>query len=190
MNLIEVVGWLGSIVYIIAYFLLAYKIIEKDKMYYLLNNIAALLIIIISIKKSTLQPIVINGLWLYISYLGYNKLHYDIKFLNKYMMHIISFAIITSSIITYFMFDSETSFDILAWFSVFAFSSSYFLFSTQKIKEKTFHLYNLMAAVAIIPKMYLFDNFQVVILEVIWALLALQAYIRSSKNKDYLTVAS
>ena len=190
MNLIEIIGWIGSIIYIVAYFLLAYKIIKKDKLYYLLNKIAALLIIIVSIKKSTFQPIVINGLWLYISYLGYHKLHFEVKFLNKYMMHIISVIIVTSSVITNFFFDSKVAFDVLAWFSVFAFSSSYFLFSMKKIHEKTFHLYNLMAAITIIPKMYIFDNYQVVILEIIWALLALQAYIKTSKNDDYLIVAS
>lgn len=190
MNFIEIVGWIGSIIYIVAYFLLTYKIIEKGKIYYLLNKIAALLIIIISIKKNTFQPVVINGLWLYISYLGYNKINLKIEFLTKNMMHIISLIFTLVAIITYFIYERNLSFDILAWLSVFAFSSSYFLFSTKKIKERTFHFYNLIAAIAIIPKMYIFDNFQVVTLEVIWAFLALQAYIKISKNNDYLTVAS
>ena len=47
-----------------------------------------------------------------------------------------------------------------------------------------------MAAIAIIPKMYMFDNYQVVILEILWAIFALQAYIKSSKNNDYLTLAT
>ncbi len=190
MNLIEIVGWIGSIVYILAYFLLTYKIIEKDKLYYLLNKIAATLIIIISIKKNTFQPIIINGLWLYISYLGYNKINFEIKCLNKKMMHLISLIVILSSLIAGFLYGSKLFFDLLAWLSVFAFSSSYFLFSMKKIKEKIFHFYNLMAALAIIPKMYMFDNHQVVILEVLWAIFALQAYIKSSKNNDYLTLAT
>jgi len=190
MDLLEIVGWVGSTVYILAYFLLTYKIIKKDKMYYLLNKVAAALIIIISIKKNTFQPIVINGLWLYISYLGYNNINFKLSFLNKNVMHIVTFIMIGISLLIGLIYDRDISFEVLAWFSVFAFSISYFLFSNQEIKERTFHFYNFIAAIAIIPKMYIFGNFQVVFLEVLWAMFALQAYIKSSKTNDYLTLSS
>lgn len=190
MNFIELIGWIGSLTYITAYVLLTYGILKKEKIYYLLNKIAAALIIIISIKKNTYQPIVINSLWLYISYLGYNKLNYEIPILNKSIMHLISLGFIISSIITYFLFNKYISFEILGWFSVFAFSYSYFLFSTKKIRENIFHFYNFIAAIAIIPKMLLFSNYQVVCLEVLWALFAFQAYLKSDKKNDYLTLSS
>jgi len=190
MNLIEAIGWIGSFIYIVAYFLLAYKFIQKGKFYYLLNKLAAALIIVISMQKGTIQPIVINTLWLFISYLGYNNIHYDIKFLNKYIMHISSIFLVSASVIANFIFDYTVAFDILAWLSVVAFSGSYFLYSTKKINERTFHFYNFLAAVTIIPKMYIFDNFQVVTLEILWAVFALHAFIKVSNNDDYLTLAS
>lgn len=190
MNIIEIVGWVGSLIYIVSYFLLTYKIIQKDKLYYLLNKIAAFLIIVISIKKNTFQPIVINSLWLYISYLGYNKLNYEVKFLTKYLMHTISLVLVLMIFVFYFLYNIQVSFEVLAWFSVFAFSSSYFLYSMKKINEKVFHFYNLIAALAIIPKMFLFGNYQVVILEILWALFALKAYVKNTENNNYLTLCS
>ena len=189
MNFIEIIGWIGSILYISAYFLLTYKIISKDKLYYLINKIAAILIILISVKKNTLQPIVINSLWLYISYLGYRKSKIKIKLLEAKFIHIISVILILISLISLFI-NYKISFEILAWFSVFAFSTSYFLYTTNKIKENTFHLYNFLAAITIIPKMILFNNFQVTILEVLWALFAIIAYYKSSKDDNYLTLCS
>ena len=189
MNIFEIIGWLGSFIYILSYFLLAYKIIDTGKFYYLLNKIAAALIVIISFMKNTFQPIVINSIWLYISYMAYHQKEIRISFLNSYFLHLGSLLLLFISSI-YLFIDMEISFEIFAWFSVFAFSISYFLYSMKNINEKTFHFYNCLAALSLIPKMILFENYQVVFLEVLWAFFALQAYIKHSKNNNYLTLCS
>ena len=73
---------------------------------------------------------------------------------------------------------------------VFAFASSYFLYSIGKIDERLFHFYNFLAASSLIPKMIVFENYQVLTLEVLWAFFALRAYLKHKSNKDYLTVCS
>lgn len=191
MIILEIVGWIGSFVYILSYFLLAYKFIEKGKLYYFLNKVAAVLIILVSYYKNTFQPIVINVIWLYISYLGYYCKTVEIRFINKLFLHITSTLFFFIFTLLLLFSTKELSFEVIAWFSVFAFSCSYFLFSTQKINEQTFHIYNFLAAVTLIPKMILYDNYQVVVLEFLWALFALIAYIKNSKNKnDYITLCS
>lgn len=189
MLIVELIGWIGSIIYIISYFLIAYKFITKGKLYYLLNKIAAFLIIIISVYKNTFQPIVINVIWLYISYLGYHNKKINFNFLNKKSMHIIS-AILFSISFLLLIINYKLAFDIFAWFSVFAFSISYLLYSMNKIGDKVFHFYNFLAAISLIPKMILFGNFQVALLELIWGILALVAYIKTSRNKDYIILCS
>ena len=189
MNIFEVIGWIGSFIYILSYFLLAYKIIDAGKFYYLLNKIAATLIVIISFIKNTFQPIVINSIWLYISYMAYHNKEIKVSFLNRYFLHIGSLLLISISVI-YLFIDIEISFEIFAWFSVFAFSTSYLLYSTEGLSEKYFHFYNFIAAISLIPKMILFENYQVVFLEVLWATFALQAYIKQTKNKNYITLCS
>lgn len=185
----EIIGWTGSFMYILSYFLLSYNIIESGKLYYLLNKIAATLIVIISIIKSTFQPVLINSIWLYISYMGYHNKNINIKFLNKYILHSVSVLFFLSFGIVFFI-DIKLSFDILAWFSVFAFSTSYFLYSMKNIQEKAFHFYNFLAAISLIPKMILFSNYQVVLLEILWALFAVIAYVKNTKDDKYLVLCS
>lgn len=189
MFLIELIGWVGSIIYILSYLLIAYNLIPKGKLYYLLNKIAAILVIIISVYKNTYQPIVINTIWLYISYLGYYKKEIQVSFLNKYIMYSVSVLFFITTFF-FLLIDYKLAFDILAWFSVFSFSISYFLYSMNEIKEKIFHFYNFLAAISLIPKMLLFDNYQVASLELLWGFFALMAYVRSSKNRNYLIFCS
>jgi len=189
MYFFEIMGWIGSFLYIFSYFLLAYKIIDNGKLYYLLNKIAAALIIIISFVKNTFQPIVINTIWFYISYMAYHQKDIKISFLNKYLLYFGTTIFLISSFIFLFI-EINLSFEILAWFSVFSFSISYFLYSMGNIDEKSFHFYNFLAAISLIPKMILFSNYQVVILETLWAIFALYAYIKNSKNNNYLNLCS
>ena len=151
--------------------------------------VAAAFVIIISLYKQTLQPIAINSIWLYISFLGYNNIKINFMFFRKKYLHIISLLFLVLIIISFF-YSYEQVFNILAWFSVFAFSFSYFLFSIQKISEKLLHMYNFLAAVSLIPKMYMYDNMQVVILEVLWAFFAIKAYIEESKDNSYVALSS
>ncbi len=188
--IIETIGWLGSTIYILSYFLLSYNIIKKEKFYYLLNKIAAFLIIIISFYKETYQSIIINLIWLYISYLGYIDKNPSLKLFSKSVMNFVSILFLTISVLAIFLVDYFLFIEILAWFSVFAFSSSYFLYSIEKIKEKLFHFYNFIAAISLIPKMIVFENYQVLTLEILWAFFALYAYFKNSSSKNYLTMSS
>lgn len=188
--ILEIIGWAGSILYILSYFLLSYNIIKREKLYYLLNKIAALLIIIISVYKETYQSVIVNLIWLYISYLGYINKTLTFKFFTENIMHMISILFLSASFLIICFFNYFLFIEVLAWFSVFAFSSAYFLFSVKEIKEKMFHLYNFIAALSLIPKMIEFENYQVLILEILWAFFALSAYIKNNSDKDYLTVSS
>lgn len=185
----EIIGWIGSFIYILSYFLLAYKIISKGKLYYLLNKIAAGLIVIISLIKNTYQSIAINSIWLYISYMSYHKKEVKSFFLNSFIMHLVSTLFFLVFIVCIFI-DIKLSFEVLAWYSVFGFSTSYLLHSKEDISEEIFHLYNFSAALSLIPKMILFENYQVVVIEVLWAIFALSAYIKNSKNGNYVMLSS
>jgi len=188
MILLEILGWIGSILYIVSYFLLSFNYIKKGDFYYILNTIAAFLVIIISFYKNTFQSILINAIWLYISFLGYTNKEISFKILNKKAMYIISIIFVSIFIFIFMLGKHSLSFEVLAWYSVFAFSGSYLLYSLEKIKEKAFHFFNFIAAISLIPKMFMFENYQVLVLEILWAIFALNAYIKNTKNNDYLTV--
>lgn len=145
---------------------------------------------LISFYKETTQSIIINLLWLYISFLGYSNKELSFNLLSKKVMQIITILFLITSSFILLIGNYLLSFEILAWFSVFAFSSSYFLYSLEKINEKSFHLYNFLAALSLIPKMIVFENYQVLILEMLWAFFAISAYFKNTSNNDYVTVCS
>lgn len=188
--LVEILGWIGSIIYIVAYFLISKGKIDKDKMYYLLNMIAAVLVSIVSIAKMTIQPVFTNLFWLYVSYVSYIEKEIKFKFINKKILDFILVVMGIYSVVTFFIWDYLYCFDILAWLSVVAFVGSFYLFSIDKINTQSFHLYNIIAALSVIPKMVAFDNYQVACLEILWAIFAIKAYFKASKDREYMCLSS
>ncbi len=188
--ILETIGWFGSILYIVSYFLISLNFIRKNKLYYVLNFMSAFLIVVVSLYKKTYQPVFINLVWMYISYMGYKKQKIHLKFINKSLMSFISILFILAFLVYIILKQYGLSFEVLAWFSVFAFCGSYFLYSLNKINDKTFHFYNLLAATSIMPKVFIYHNYQVLVLEVMWAILALYAFLKNKHNDDYVTLCS
>ncbi|MBL0686309.1 MAG: hypothetical protein JJV94_00590, partial [Sulfurospirillum sp.] len=52
-----------------------------------------------------------------------------------------------------------------------------------KIELHQFNIYNFIAPLTLIPKMYVFENYQVVVLEVVWVSIALKAIWRDNITK-------
>lgn len=144
-----------------------------------MNLLAALFIISISIYKDTLQAIIINTMWLFISLIGLFNVHIRIRTLPVFVWLFIGILFTLIPIISIIFFQNKVVYDILAWFSVYVFVGSYFLFTAEQISEKIFHIFNFLAALTIIPKMLMFGNYQVVFLEIIWALFAFIGYRKS-----------
>ncbi len=188
--IVEIFGWIGSIIYIVAYYLISHNKIDKGKMYFLLNMIAAVLVSVISVVKMTIQPVFTNVFWLYVSYVSYFNKNLTLKFMNKKFFDFVLVIMSFSSIVSWLIWDYLQCFDILAWMSVVAFIWSYYLFSVEKINMQSFHLYNVIAAISVIPKMVVFSNYQVVCLEILWAIFAIRAYTKALKDKEYTCLSS
>lgn len=182
-------GWLGSLFYLISYFLLSNNTIDKGKVYYLLNIFGALFITIVSIEKNTAQPIVINIFWLYISGVSYFGLSlFQIK-LSKFFLNF-NLCLLIVMATGFLFYNYSYSFNILAWGSVLSFLGSFYLFSIGSIKPHSFHFYNAIAAFMIIPQMLLQGNSQVVFLEAFWLYFALSAYYKNQDSNNYICLAS
>ncbi|MBL0687721.1 MAG: hypothetical protein JJV94_07895, partial [Sulfurospirillum sp.] len=166
--ILETIGWLGSILFIGAYFLLSSRIIKKDSLYYMFNIIGALFILTVSIYKNTMQPIILNLFWIYFSYVAYKKNVFKYTLINVKLFNILIFSALFFSFISLILTQYSLTLDILAWTSVFTFVTSYYLYSTHKIELHQFNIYNFIAPLTLIPKMYVFENYQVVVLEVVW----------------------
>ena len=67
----EIIGWYGTIAILLAYALLSFGVFTADNIYYqLLNGTGALGIVLISFKKKTYQPGVLNIIWAFIAFIA------------------------------------------------------------------------------------------------------------------------
>jgi len=180
---LETIGWIGSILYISAYFLLSNKTIEQGSLYYLLNIIAAIFVLVVSVYKNTIQPVFLNLFWAYFSYIAYKKIKFRFNFIHVKIFNLCIVFLLIFSLASILISKYHLALDILAWTSVFTFVVSYYLYSMHKIELHQFNIYNLIAPLVIIPKMYVFENYQVVVLEIIWAILALKAIQGKQREK-------
>lgn len=66
----EIIGWCGTIVIIIAYFLISQKIIENGVLYNILNFVGGVSLVIICVLKKAYQPVILNIIWATIALLA------------------------------------------------------------------------------------------------------------------------
>ncbi len=179
--IIEIVGWCGSLLYLLSYILLAVNLIEKGKGYYYLNIIAAIFVIIISLEKTTYQAVVINLLWGMISLNSlyrFFKTKAPIKLSVFRLINILLLLIFTSVL----FLNVTEGINLFGWLSVVYFISSYFYFASSYISEKEFHIWNFLAALSIIPQLYIDQNWPVIVLETFWAAFAVWGYIKEDER--------
>lgn len=78
MTIPQIIGWIGAIVYILAYLLLSLEILKSEKkMFHILNASGALCLIINAIPVNDYPTIVVNIVW------GLIALGSIIKIINK-----------------------------------------------------------------------------------------------------------
>lgn len=59
----EVGGWVGALMILLAFYLLAEEVIEKRRLYYLMNVVGALLVTLVAYRKRAWQPVFLDGVW-------------------------------------------------------------------------------------------------------------------------------
>lgn len=79
MFLYSVAGWLGAIIFIIAYFLLSVKYISADKpLYHFLNAAGGICLVINALYLSDLPNVVVNAVWISIAILAVYRIYRSI----------------------------------------------------------------------------------------------------------------
>lgn len=63
-NLIEILGWYGTIAIVLAYALVSFSVLSSDSIWFqLLNGTGAVGIVVISLSKKAYQPGILNIIW-------------------------------------------------------------------------------------------------------------------------------
>lgn len=70
-NLIEIFGWYGTVVIVLAYILVSFSFLSANSIWYqLLNGTGAVGIVVVSLYKKAYQPGILNIVWTLIAVLA------------------------------------------------------------------------------------------------------------------------
>lgn len=174
---IAVIGWCGTILYLLNHGYISLNKNWRKSIYYTANAIAAICLIISSSINNSWQAVVINGFWAIISFsLLLNLDLTKIKF-SKRLFHLI-IAIMLAIFIGQYALSNNANLPLLGWTSAFVFSACYLLFSSEKMLPRYYLCWNAFAALALLPQLYLDQNWPVFTLEISWAVISIYGAIK------------
>jgi len=176
-SIASIFGWLGTILYLLSHSYISYKADWNKRLYYAGNLIAAMLLIATSVVFSSWQAVVINCFWAVISLL----LVCDVKLRSLPVspsMFRAAMVLLWGWIAVLWFEDGDVNLGLLGWSSVFVFSAAYLLFSVERMRPGYYFLWSAYAALALLPQLWLEQNWPVFVLEIIWAGISLFGAIR------------
>lgn len=172
--MITILGWLGSLLYLVNHGYIAVVKNWNTNIYYAGNFFAASFLVVSSLIISSYQAVVINGFWALISVLLLLKFDVAKVPLSKRIFQLGFIIIIAFLAFVAYRdgWNSSTFQNYLGWSSSYVFCLSYFLFCSKKLSHVNYLLFNVYAACCLLPILWLQQNFPVMGLEVCWALIS------------------
>lgn len=170
-------GWCGTLIYLVNHAYISLVPQRNNAIYYGGNFLAAILLVISSVASGSYQAVVINGFWALISIvvfanLDLKRLPVSRQFFNA-VIALFAIAILYNGLVS-----EQLDIRLLGWSSAFVFSASYLLFSVAKIRILTYLLWNAYAAFALLPQVWLDENWPVFGLEVCWGCISIYGALR------------
>lgn len=174
-----VIGWLGMAQYLSAFVLLSLNIIEKDRLYYLLNASGCLLLVIYSVSISSYQIAVINLVWLIVSLLAcYNRVP-DLSLFDSRVFAGVVIGLLLGDVIAYYSNAHQLAIDILGWLSVWLYLAAYWLLLNHRMSVNYYRYVNVLAPMAILPVLYMDQNWPNFTSNSIWLVVALAGIVKA-----------
>ncbi|MDJ0717388.1 MAG: hypothetical protein QNJ54_24750 [Prochloraceae cyanobacterium] len=167
--IIEMLGWLGTAIYLLAYILLTVEFISMGGLYLSLNIVAPILVIIVSVPKASWSAVLINFFWGFITISQIINLTLRFPRQGKLIFQVLMGVLLGSSLSCTLVGNQHLAVTTLAWCSTIGYSLSYLLFLNGWLKLIEFHRWNFLFALILIPQLLLDNNWQVIIIEIFWA---------------------
>ena len=169
--MVLILGWLGSILYLVNHGYISVIKNWNTKLYYGGNFIAATSLVISSLLIFSYQAVVINAFWALISILLLIK--FDVaKVPLSRRIFFVGFIVMLVWLVVIGLqsgWQSTTFYSFLGWSSSYVFCFSYFLFCSKKLSHVNYLILNIYAACALLPLLWQQQNWPVFSLEVVWA---------------------
>lgn len=178
--IISMLGWFGSILYLINHGYISVYKNWKTHIYYSGNCIAALSLMVSSFMLLSYQAVVVNGFWALISMLLLLNVNVAKVPMSKRIFYVGFISFVTISLIIGFHYGwAAPVFHVyIGWSSSYVFCLSYFLFCSKKINQISYLMLNFYAAIALLPILYSQENWPVFTLEVCWAAISIYGVYR------------
>lgn len=172
----EVVGWIGTSLYLLAQVLLSVFSISRSR-YVMLNALAAFLVSVYSLYVWSLQPVFINVVWTVLSLIGLKVVADQARIKKGSRVGLksdgdnLSLLLIASGALVFLLgygFLGMGPLLWLSWLSFWLYSATYFCFIFFRLSDFWFFALCIVSAAIIIPQLLLDGNFPVVGVQVLW----------------------
>jgi len=169
----EIVGWLGTALYLLAYALLALRTLPAGRAYFLLNVFAAAFVAGVSVAKGSVQAVFVHGLWSVASIYGACGVAPPILGLRPPVVRVAVALLVAGGLAAMPWAGLAVSAGWMAWGSVVGYTGAYVLFASGRMAALEFHIFNLVASAAILPVLVLDANWPTFALEFVWMIVAI-----------------
>lgn len=183
--LLSIIGWSGSLLYLLAQILLALFSLSQRK-YVIINAAAAIFVSIHSLSLDSLQPIIINLSWSALSIISILVHQPVTEQPQSNHGNWKATTIIISGVlflVTLALFNSINIFLSMSWMSVWLYLSSYLLFIFFRLSMSSFLLSGLLAAVFLLPQLLIDSNYPVITIQVLWIVTCLLGLFKERNGK-------
>lgn len=181
--MIELLGWVGTAGYLLNHTGFSLKRRYPLKLYFGLNFVSAILLVISSLAISSWHPVINNGFWAITSLIalsGLKPLRVGGGLRNIPWL----LMLLVIAIGALFAAGFGRSFETLGWVSVITYAMAYIALTSGAIGRKQYLLVNIIAALLQIPILMIDQNLPVLGLQVAWAVLSLIGLIRRFGQAD------
>lgn len=173
----EIIGWFGTLLYLVNHVYISVVVGYQKNIYYLGNLIAAASLVLSSFMVNSMQAVIINGFWTIVSLALLMRLPvHQFPFSRRAFYSVLVFFI--GFILFNFIAKSHLDLMLMGWLSAYIFCFGYLLFSGEKLKHTNYLILNFVAAVVLIPQLWLDQNLPVLALESAWAMISLYGVIK------------
>ncbi|HBN13536.1 MAG TPA: hypothetical protein DD407_00755 [Pseudohongiella sp.] len=176
--ILSLIGWLGTSSYLVAHFYLALTHNPRIRLYYVVNLLAAVVLVFSSAAIASWQAAVTNLFWALISLAIVMRYapQLPFKLSESWLMRPCVLLGIAGLGLSPLVFYQGMS--LLGWAGTAMFVLSYLLFASGVIQRRRFLCYNTMAAYGLVPILYLDGNLPVFVLELAWGTISLVGLLR------------
>lgn len=178
--MVDFVGWLGTLLYAASYVSLAAGWMGRGPAFFWVNAAAAAAVAASSAALGTHAAVATNVFWAAVSLLSLRNSLRHLPRIHRMVLPIGSGGALLGSAALWAGGSQGEAAIVASWLSTGVFAIAYFRYARGNMGLKAYHFWNLLAAVSIIPKLVIDENWAVFALEAFWSAAALWGLARKS----------